>query len=67
MKSRGEALRDYIVRRHELSREQFALLTAIARAQTLAESLASNVTITPEEIRAWFTTWSATGFFSQAR
>jgi hypothetical protein len=57
---------DYIVRRHELSREQFVLLTAIARGQTLAESLAAIADASPTNVIVWFSEWSASGLFSRA-
>jgi hypothetical protein len=56
--------RDYIVRRHELLREQFDLLTQLVAGRTLEESLASVADrVTPEQIQHWFTRWSAAGFF----
>jgi len=55
--------RDYIVRRHELKRVQWELLSALARGQSLGASLAGTAAA-PEEIRAWFTRWSAAGFFA---
>jgi hypothetical protein len=56
--------RDYIVRRYELTREQFELLSAISYGKTLGESLASLKDASPEDIRCWFNVWSAAGFFS---
>ncbi|HEX5103463.1 MAG TPA: DNA-binding domain-containing protein [Pirellulaceae bacterium] len=56
--------RDHIVRRHELSREQYALLSAIQRGQTLGRSLGELRDYTPERIRRWFTNWSASRFFA---
>lgn len=57
--------RDYIVRRHELTREQYDLMSAIARGESLAQSLATT-TATRDEIRDWFTHWSAAGFFAHS-
>jgi hypothetical protein len=57
--------RDYIVRRHELTCEQYDLLSAVARGESLAQSLATT-TATPDEIRDWFTRWSAAGFFAHS-
>jgi hypothetical protein len=57
--------RDYIVRRHELKRVQWELLSALARGQSLGESVAGTAAA-PEEIRTWFTDWSAAGFFAAA-
>jgi hypothetical protein len=58
--------REYVVRRHSLTREQFDLLTAIARGQSLADSLQATVTAGPGEIQSWFAAWSAAGVFATA-
>ncbi|MCU0879740.1 MAG: DNA-binding domain-containing protein [Pirellulaceae bacterium] len=75
--------RDYVVRRFELSRVQFVLLEHIARGATLAEAIeaAANIDadaeLSPtdmapaaelaEELRDWFTRWSAAGFFASTK
>ena len=56
--------RDYIVRRHELSREQFELLAALKRGSSLAESLAEIPDADPADVRSWFVQWTAAGFFA---
>lgn len=56
--------RDYIVRRHELSREQFELLAALMRGGSLAESLAEFPGADPADVRSWFAKWAAAGFFA---
>ena len=56
--------RDYIVRRHELSREQFELLSALKRGSSLVESLAEFPSVDPADIRSWFAHWAAAGFFA---
>ena len=69
MKSRGQALRDYVVRRYELSAVQHRLLMRLAAGETLADSLAaiaggvSDVDDLAAEVQRWFTVWSAEGFF----
>ncbi len=61
--------RDYIVRRYELSRLQFELLSQLAAGQTLDVALASIAPQAPSidglaaDVRQWFTLWSAKGFF----
>lgn len=57
--------RDYVVRRHELSRVQFELLTEIEAGRTLGESLSAVATpqLAPDDVQQWFTAWSASGFF----
>jgi hypothetical protein len=56
--------RDYIVRRHELTRSQFELLTYLAAGCTLDDSLASALKQgDATEVQQWFTAWSASGFF----
>jgi hypothetical protein len=57
--------RDYIVRRHELSRAQFDLLAELAAGQTLEAALAAVAcSVTPAQVQGWFTHWSAEGFFA---
>ena len=62
------ARRDFVVRRYELSKAQFALLGAIERGLPLGQALiAASEHIAADElptaIRAWFTFWSAERFF----
>jgi hypothetical protein len=56
--------RDFIVRRHELSRTQFELLSALVRGKSLAESLCEIDGADPATVRSWFTSWAAAGFFA---
>jgi hypothetical protein len=62
--------RDYIVRRYELSRLQFDLLSQLAAGQSLDGSLAAIAAQAPsldalaDDVQRWFTHWSAEGFFS---
>jgi hypothetical protein len=64
--------RDYVVRRHELTNLQYELLQAISRGEPLAEVLQSALGACREhstaemaaEIRQWFATWAADGFFA---
>jgi hypothetical protein len=58
--------RDYIVRRLELDRAQYDVLSRLARGQTLAESLQGAADASPEQVRGWFTSWAAAGFFQIA-
>jgi hypothetical protein len=62
--------REYVVRRHELSRVQFDLLTELAAGRALDDALSSVAMLssvaTPldaDEVRQWFTAWSASGLF----
>ncbi len=55
--------RDYVVRRHELSRVQFELLTEIAAGKTLDDALSAVATLDADHLKQWFTAWSARGFF----
>lgn len=64
--------RDYIVRRIEITRTQFELLSAMARHATLGEALAEACTgpdVDPERIvtdlRRWFQEWTAAPLFAQ--
>jgi hypothetical protein len=64
--------REYIVRRHELNRIQFALLRSVQQGLPLGDALAAAVDIDKTDtiahlagqFRAWFTTWAANGFFA---
>ena len=62
--------RDYIVRRHELTEPQFALLTALAAGDTIGAAIeqAASVPNVDLELLAgvlgqWFQDWTANGFF----
>ena len=62
--------RDYIVRRYELTREQYDLLSQLAADRTLDESLAAiaersdSLDSLASEVRRWFAFWSAERFFA---
>ena len=60
--------RDYIVRRYELSREQFEMLGDLKAGKTLGEALAAVKEGRLDErvanVREWFTEWTAGGFFA---
>ncbi len=62
--------RDYIVRRYELSRLEFDLLSHLAVGKSLDDSLAAIAAQAPSlddlagDVQRWFTHWSAEGFFS---
>jgi hypothetical protein len=56
--------RDYIVRRHELSRDQFELLSALQGGKSLVEALADVADLNPADVRTWFTRWAAASFFA---
>lgn len=62
--------RDYIVRRYELRQQQFALLSALHRGETLgaaleemaaSENCGENL---PMLVQQWFTRWAAERFFA---
>lgn len=66
--------RDFVVRRHPLSREQFELLTSLAAGKSLGDALIAIAEknqlehgradgISPEQVARWFTDWSRAGFF----
>jgi len=66
--------REFVVRRHPISREQFELLTSLAAGASLGESLVALAEanqlqhgradgISPELVARWFTDWSRAGFF----
>lgn len=66
--------REFVVRRHPISREQFELLTSLAAGASLGESLGALAEanqlqhgradgISPELVARWFTDWSRAGFF----
>jgi hypothetical protein len=56
--------RDYVVRRYELSRPQFELLSWLAAGHSLADSLAEVAQqLEPADIQRWFTVWAAEQFF----
>jgi len=63
--------RQYIVRRHELSRPQYEMLAGLLEGQTLGEAIARAIQYSSVEVdafaaelREWFQTWSAAGFFT---
>ncbi|HUE74971.1 MAG TPA: DNA-binding domain-containing protein [Pirellulaceae bacterium] len=62
--------RDYVVRRHELSPVQYALLSLLAQGmpigQAVAQAAASDASaeLRPDEVRAWMTQWAAERFFA---
>lgn len=66
--------RDFVVRRHPLTREQFELLTSLAAGESLGDALTALAEknqlehgradgISPEQVARWFTDWSRAGFF----
>ena len=60
--------RDYIVRRYELTRPQFDLLSSLAAGHSLNDALASIAATAPldhltHEVRRWFEFWTAERFF----
>jgi len=64
--------RDYLVRRHELTATQYALLLSLRGGATLGESLAAladsseyrSVEALSSEVRDLFANWAANGFFA---
>ena len=68
--------RDYFVRRHDLTRPQYALLKAILSGAKLADSVeqaaaAGGGTLDPDDLarqlQAWFFQWTVAGFFESVR
>jgi len=62
--------RDFVVRRYPLSQEQFVLLAALCRGQTVVESIeevaAQGLAVDFASLLAqWFTFWSAEEFFER--
>ncbi len=62
--------RDYVVRRHDLSEPQFALLTAIANGETVGAAIEQAASVPgadlddlATELGRWFSDWTANGFF----
>ena len=61
--------RDYVVRRHVLTRPEFVLLSALLRGETVGDAIAAAAeTVTDldafaAQLREWFHTWSRAGFF----
>jgi hypothetical protein len=63
--------RDYIVRRFELTRAQYALLEGLLEGKSLGEALAAAAESAPDaaldqlalDVREWFSQWTASGFF----
>ena len=66
--------RDYVVRRLELSRVQFELLTGLQARNPLGEALAAAAESSPDtpleqlaaSLRDWFSQWTAGGLFASA-
>ncbi|MBW8884594.1 MAG: putative DNA-binding domain-containing protein [Planctomycetia bacterium] len=64
--------RDYIVRRHELNRPQYELLSGISRGMPLGEAVAAGAAAVENadseklaaEFSDWFATWATSGFFA---
>jgi hypothetical protein len=60
--------RDYVVRRHVLTRAEYVLLAALLRGETVGEAIAAAAeTVTDldafaAQLREWFHTWSRAGF-----
>ena len=61
---------DYVVRRHELSRPQYALLESLVEGQTVGQAIAQAADSTPDTddqlaaaLQGWFRTWCADRFF----
>ncbi len=63
--------RDYVVRRFELSRPQFELLSAIVAGQPLGDAIAgcaapeTDIETLAASLQNWFRVWSANGFFQR--
>lgn len=64
--------RDFVVRRHALTRPQYELLAALVAGQTISaaiESAVANGHVSVEslaaELREWFCDWTAAGFFGE--
>jgi hypothetical protein len=63
--------RDYIVRRFELSKPQFELLSSLVEGRTVGEAIAhcaaslTDVDTLAESLQNWFRIWSANGFFQR--
>jgi hypothetical protein len=63
--------RDFVVRRHVLSRPQFELLTLLATGGTVAEAIAAAARISDQteaqfsaSLESWFNHWAREGFFA---
>jgi hypothetical protein len=65
--------RDYVVRRFNVSRSEFDLLSALVAGQTVGDAIAACAEshAAPDElaplIQSWFRNWSANAFFRQIR
>jgi hypothetical protein len=62
--------RDYVVRRHALTRPQFELLAALIAGKTVGEAIAHSAEFVAEgteafgeDLRTWFQDWAAEGLF----
>lgn len=64
--------RDYIVRRHELTRPMYELLSRLVAGTPLSEAISqvsageAGVKLFPDELREWFFQWSRHGLFVAA-
>lgn len=63
--------RQYVVRRHDVSRPQYELLAALAAGQTVGEAIGRaiehamfDIESLGAELREWFRTWAVAGFFT---
>jgi hypothetical protein len=66
--------RNYVVRRYEVARDQFELLTALQQQKTIAEALErlaevrhDDLSSLASDIRAWFRDWAAAPLFTELR
>ena len=64
--------RDYVVRRYEINRQQFDLLSSLVRRDSIGEALESLVSNFESDlpsltaaVRSWFREWSAAPLFSE--
>jgi len=63
--------RDYIVRRYEVTRPQFQVLSAIQKNQSVGEALSqmwtTNPDVSPVDVQTWFRDWSAAPLFAELK
>jgi len=64
--------RQYVIRRFQLTREQFTLLAALVGGETIgtaiervAHSPRAKLDALADKLRRWFTSWTAEGFFER--
>src|SRR5262249_53714584 len=62
--------RQYVIRRFQLTREQFTLLNALVSGETIGAAIEKVANLPrvkldklAEKLRRWFTEWTAEGFF----